>query len=94
MCHSCNNPPCCNPRHVTPDTHAANMDWKTKCGRDNHPHGDSLAVKLTSKLVARLRQDYKTGRYSFRTLGNQYGISKTHARHVAQNVKWKSVATP
>lgn len=93
MCHSCNNPECCNPRHVAPDTHKHNMDYMRACGRERHPKGNELSLKLTSDQVTQLRADYATGHYSFRTLGNKYGVSKTHARNVCRGKKWSSCQT-
>jgi len=31
--HSCNNPACCNPKHLLLGTHQDNMDYMLKCGR-------------------------------------------------------------
>lgn len=94
ICHSCNNPECCNPRHLEPDTHQRNMDYMKECGRDKHPKGEELATKLTAESVLQMRSDYSSGHYSFRTLGNKYGVSKTHCRYIVSGHKWKSVGGP
>jgi hypothetical protein len=31
--HSCNNPPCCNPKHLVEGTYAENAQYSVKCGR-------------------------------------------------------------
>lgn len=94
MFHECNNPACCNPRHVRPETHLENMAHMRRCGRERHPRGDELATKMTALTVAQMRSDYATGKFSYRTLGNKYGISKTHARYIVSGTKWKSVGGP
>lgn len=94
ICHSCNNPECCNPRHLEPDTHQSNMDYMRECGRERHPRGDEVASKMTSVMVVQMREDYATGHYTFRTLGNKYGISKTLARNACIGLKWKSAGGP
>jgi len=94
MCHNCNNPECCNPRHVEPDTHQRNMDYMNECGRSVHPKGEELASKLTEAGVVQMRLDYATGHYSLRTLGQKYGVSKTHARYIVSGRKWKSANGP
>lgn len=33
VCHHCDNPPCCNPFHLFPDTHQGNMDDARRKGR-------------------------------------------------------------
>ena len=92
MFHKCNNPICCNPRHIWPDTHQRNMDYMRECGRERHPKGDELATKMTSDSVVRMRSDYASGGFSFRTLANKYGVSKTHARYIVSGSKWKSAS--
>jgi hypothetical protein len=55
-CHSCDEPGCCNPRHLREDTHASNMADMARRGRAatglRNAHG-----KLTDEEVAALRAD-------------------------------------
>jgi hypothetical protein len=54
-CHTCDNPPCCNPAHLFRDTHAANMADMVAKGR--HPS------KLSADQVREIRTRYAAGRH-------------------------------
>lgn len=54
--HTCDYPPCCNPAHLIPGTHAQNAQDAVERGRNHRPagevHGQS---KFTDDLIARAR---------------------------------------
>lgn len=55
--HSCDNPPCCNPAHLFPGTHADNVADKVAKGRQAHVRGEATGnFKLTEELVRELRE--------------------------------------
>jgi hypothetical protein len=50
--HSCDNPPCCNPAHLSDGTHQDNSDDKFARGRGkNGPH-DKVKVAAAARLIA------------------------------------------
>lgn len=57
--HTCDNPPCCNPRHLFWGDHDANMRQKKERGRAFRMPGETHhQAKLTDKLVLELRRRY------------------------------------
>src|SRR6267154_3150932 len=74
VCHKCDNPPCVNEIHLWAGKEN-NQDTEAK-GRSLHLRGSKHGkAKLTEKLVQRIRRKYKTGRYSLRKLGQDFGVS-------------------
>lgn len=58
--HSCDNPPCCNPRHLLIGTHAENQREKAERGRSARGEGHP-AAKLTEDDVHDLRRSVAAG---------------------------------
>lgn len=57
-CHTCDNPPCCRPKHLYDGTHADNMRDKSERGRGRtrQQSGETnLQAKLTDELVVQAR---------------------------------------
>ena len=92
LCHTCDNPPCCNPNHLFPGTHLENMQDMHKKNRNRQPKGERNAwAKLTAAKVTLMRELYASGRFSFRSLAKEFGVSKTQARYIVHRRKWKHV---
>lgn len=89
-CHRCDNAPCCNPAHIWPDTHQANVDDMTSKGR--HPHGVSHgASKITEQDVRDIRAEAATGLYSQETIGLKHGLSKWQVSNIVRKLQWGHV---
>lgn len=92
--HSCDNPPCCNGRHLRAGTHAENMQDKEVKGRGGHAIGERQgSAKLTETTVRQVRCLYATGRFSYETLAKAFKVSHTTIRHAVIGKKWSHVAT-
>jgi len=75
LLHSCDNPSCCNPKHLFVGTHADNMADKAAKGRSPDYTGDKgPRCKLSMSQAQEIRELRKQG-VSARELSKQYGIS-------------------
>lgn len=86
-CHTCDNPPCCNPSHLFAGTQKQNVDDCVNKGRK--PKGSNhWKHKLTEELVAELRRDWENG-MGCRKLARKYGISLTNVKLIQTGKAWK-----
>lgn len=74
VCHTCDNPPCCNPHHLFLGTQNDNMQdcqqkGRTSRGDKHHWH------KLTEKQVVEIRKIHATGMISISQLARNYHMS-------------------
>lgn len=69
-CHSCNNPICCNPKHLRFDTRQGNVDDMMQSGRNNPPR------KLSEADVGIIRQRLTAGALQ-KDLASQYGVTNS-----------------
>jgi hypothetical protein len=75
LLHTCDNPSCCNPKHLWVGTHADNMADKAKKGRCPDYSGDKgPRCKLTMVQAREIRQKRQSG-ISARELAKMYNIS-------------------
>lgn len=91
--HSCDNPPCCNPDHLSVGTPSDNAMDMVRKGRANPPmtHGSRIGTaKLTEALVAEIRTRRKSGE-SVRSLARQYSVSRKTVRNVVTGAYWRHV---
>ncbi len=95
VCHTCDNPICCNPKHLWLGTPRENNQDKLDKGRQStkatvigsqHPR-----AKLTDAKVRKIRKLYATGRYTLEQLGVKYGVSFVTIHHIAQRKTWTHI---
>src|SRR5437899_5408521 len=77
--HRCDNPPCCNPRHLFLGTAHDNIQDAIQKGRWKNPSprkGESNPIhKLTEKEVLEIRRLHSNGCITQRMLAKQFGVS-------------------
>lgn len=97
ICHACDNPSCCNPKHLMLGTIAANtLDMITK-GREgfhkNRATGErNCNAKLTAADVIEIRRLASTGEVTGRALAAQFGVSPAAVSSILKNQTWSHVA--
>ena len=89
--HSCDNPPCCNPRHLREATHLENMldaAQRGRMGRNHQPAGeDSPNAKLNEEKVRIILSSDDMGI----TLAERFGVSPTLISYIRKRKGWKHV---
>lgn len=72
--HSCDNPSCINPDHLSWGSHSENM--KQMWARGRAPEKKARTDrKLTLEVANQIRVEYAQGNTSMKKLGNKYGLS-------------------
>lgn len=87
--HTCDNPCCCNPKHLLKGSHADNMRDKKERNRCYRPTGNKHHQrKMDAALVEKLRKEYKPKIITARMLAEKYGISKYMVWNAVLNRTW------
>lgn len=85
--HTCDNPPCCNPRHLFLGTQAINVADMVAKGRD----GFRKCAKLTEAQVKEIRGRAASGRESNRAIARAFNLSHTNVNDIAAGRTWQNV---
>lgn len=88
--HTCDNPPCCNPRHLLPGTHRDNMRDAAERGRSSRGECHAGAI-LTASDVRQIRAAIGAGE-SQPAVARRYGVSRGAISSIVQGRTWKHVA--
>lgn len=91
-CHSCDNPPCCNPSHLRFGTRQSNVDEMYARGRasvgERH-HG----ARLTAAQVQEMRERRANGAIQ-KLLAADYGISEAYVSEIVNGLAWAEAGGP
>ncbi len=86
--HTCDNPPCANPRHLLIGTHADNGADKARRGRAprgaDHPRA---TAKLTPGDVRAIRGRVDAG-HGHGQVAQEFGVSRTTVTHIVSGTTW------
>ncbi len=87
--HTCDNPPCCNPKHLISGTQLDNVADRFERHRcaagERHPK-----AKLTADQVVQIRALYVPRIYTLAKLAKQFGMSLTAITDIVSGKHWKS----
>jgi len=82
--HSCDNRPCCNPRHLRAGSHLENM--ADRKARGNYKRGAEcpVALQIAPELIAQIRAAYRPGVAGCGTpaLARRFGLSRTTVQRI------------
>lgn len=87
--HKCDNPPCCNPKHLFLGTRADNNADKIAKGRQ--ARGEPMNAhrgKVTAEQVREIRASYAAGGVTMRALCERYGLGLTSMQHLLVRKNW------
>lgn len=92
ICHTCDNPACCNPDHLFLGTHADNAADRHAKGRSRSGalRGElSASAKLTAAQVVAIRATYAQGTISQAELARRYNVAVSTIYLIVHHKKWK-----
>jgi len=92
--HKCDNPACVRPSHLEEGDHKRNTKEAYLKGRQpkrtNYRGAAVYNARLTSEDVRTIRKLREDG-FLYKTIGDMYDISASHARHIVTRKIWKHV---
>lgn len=95
VCHSCDNPVCCNPNHLFLGTHKENMRDMIDKGRGDHLRNNNTKGerhgmhKLSLEQVECIRQLYAKGDISQSQLARNYHVRQGTIWYIVKNKTWR-----
>lgn len=90
ICHSCDNPACCNPSHLFAGTQSENIQDAVNKGRHKHgafPGSKNPSSKLTEQDVLDIRSMPGPNRL----IAEKYGVSKYTIDEIRTRATWKHI---
>lgn len=96
VCHTCDNPPCCNPVHLFPGTVADNN--ADMVAKKRHAHGlpgeANPRARLTWSDVEAIRALYGRGSLSQQALAERFGVSRSAIGDIVRGQHWQDPVYP
>lgn len=90
ICHTCDNPPCCNPEHLWLGTNADNMRDMVNKGRSADMHGEKAPNStLTEYGVTQIR--HKVQDRTQQSLADEYGVCRTTIQAIVNRRSWTHI---
>lgn len=89
-CHVCDQPSCCNWRHLFMGTNQENIRDASMKGRMANG-ARHVRAKLSSDQIIEMRMRYGEGSISTRKLASEFGIGKTEAHRIISHTAWRHI---
>lgn len=91
ICHSCDNPKCCNPKHLFLGTNKDNMEDRNAKGRQ--AKGEMMVMnKLVANQILEIRKRYIDGDVTIANLARDYGVAWQTISDVITRKTWKHIS--
>lgn len=89
--HSCDNPSCCNPKHLIKGSQQDNMNDKIARGRDRNLKGNECSWrKLNEEDIPKIRILLKQGIFH-RVIAEKFGVNVVTISDIKQKRTWRHV---
>lgn len=92
--HTCDNPPCGNPKHLVLGDAQANVDDMVNKGRERwrkERGSNHWMARLTEAEVIAMRAAYAAGGISQDALARKYGVGQWTVSHVVRRLTWRHI---
>lgn len=90
--HKCDNPPCCNPKHLKEGWPVDNSQDRAIKGRGADRSGENHhLVKLSSEHVSAIRSFNWAGVLSQAAIGQLMHISQTQVGRIIRGTRWRKI---
>jgi hypothetical protein len=87
VCHSCDNPSCCNPAHLFLGTNSDNQKDSHRKGRHKSDGEDNPNAKLSASQVLRIRQMLAAGEEQ-RHIARVFRVSQVNVSLIKRRLAW------
>lgn len=88
-CHHCDNPSCCNPKHLFAGNADINNKDRAAKGRSGNNKGEkNNSAKITEEQVLEIRHIRKTNNISYKDIGNLYGLKSSQILRICHRESW------
>lgn len=89
VCHTCDNPPCCNPSHLFLGTQRNNMDDMVQKGRSpNNSGSKNPKAKFIEQDILDIYRLHNSGMSAYRIAKN-YSVSESNIHSIVKGKTWK-----
>jgi hypothetical protein len=91
VCHTCDNPLCCNPAHLWVGTQLDNVADMVAKGRGLGRGEASHRAKLREPEVLEIRRKYKRGHVGYGRLAEEYGVKPATIAEIIKRKTWSHI---